>query len=233
MNNIPTPHINAKKDEIAKTVIMPGDPLRAKHIADTYLDDVVEINNVRNMLGYTGKYNGKEVSIIASGMGMPSMAIYSYELYEFYEVETIIRVGTAGAFSDELNIYDVVLATSALTPSNFAKQAFDLDEIELDASKELNEKIKKVDSEIVCGKIVTHDAFYKTTQESTREFMNTHNCIASEMEAFALFANAKVLNKKAACLVTIVEHMKKRQNTSSEIREKSVMKMVEIALNSI
>ncbi len=236
MNNIPTPHITAKKDEIAKTVIMPGDPLRAKFIADTYLENVVCVNTVRNMLAYTGTYKGKSFTIMGSGMGMPSMGIYSYELFEFYDVDNIIRIGSAGGFSEDLNVYDVILATSAHTQSNYAKIAFDFDEEELDPSLTLNEKLrssaKVLEVDLIEGKIETSDAFYKTTQEKFGKVMKEKGCIAGEMEAYALFANAKICGKNAACIVTISDHMIKRQNTPASERETAFTAMMEIVLNA-
>lgn len=236
MKKIPTPHITASKSDIAKTVIMPGDPLRAKFIAENYLESFVEVNSIRNMLAYTGFYKGKKVTVMGSGMGMPSMGIYSYELYEFYDVENIIRIGSAGGYSEELNIYDVVLATSAHTMSNYAKMAFNIDENELKSSSKLNDLLKssaeKLGIDIYNGKIETSDVFYKTTHAQYRSLLEKENCIASEMEAFALFANARQTGKNAACILTIVDHMKKKQNTPAKKRENGLVKMIEIALNA-
>lgn len=236
MSNIPTPHITAAKGDFAKTVIMPGDPLRAKFIADTFLEDVVEINSVRNMLAYTGTYKGKKFTVMGSGMGMASIGIYAYELYEFYDVDNIIRIGSAGGFVEDLNIYDVVLATSAHTQSNYAKVGFDIDEDELEPSMELNSKLresaKKLDLNLIEGKIETSDAFYKTCREQFRKIIRENGCIAGEMEAFALFAHAKLSGKNAACIVTISAHMLKKQTTLASERETAFTEMMEIVLNA-
>ncbi len=235
MNNIPTPHITANKGDFAKTVIMPGDPLRAKFIAEEYLEDVVEINNIRNMLAYTGSYKGRIISVMGSGMGLASIGIYAYELFKFYDVENIIRIGSAGGLCEDLNLYDVVLATSAHTSSNYGMNAFDLDEDTLEPSLSLNKMIletaKELNIKLVEGKLETSDAFYKTTSERFKSTMKKEGCIASEMEAYALFATAKVCNKNAACLVTISGHMIKRQSISAIKRETSFIEMIEIALN--
>ncbi len=236
MSNIPTPHITATKEQFAKTVIMPGDPLRAKFIAETYLEDVEEINCVRNMLAYTGTYKGKKFSVMGSGMGMPSMGIYAYELFEFYDVDNIIRIGSAGGLSEDLNIYDVILAESAHTQSNYAKVAFDFDEDTLEPSAELNSKLresaKSLSVDLIEAKIETSDAFYKTTGEKFSKKMREAGCIAGEMEAFALFTAAKVCNKNAACIVTISDHMTKRQNTPASERETAFTDMMEVVLNA-
>ncbi len=233
---IPTPHITAKKGEIAKTVIMPGDPLRAKFIAETYLEDVKQVNTVRNMLAFTGTYKGQTLTIMGSGMGMPSMAIYSYELFDFYDVDNIIRIGSAGGFCKDLELYDVIVATSVHTSSNFAESAFNYQERELLPSEELNDKLiasaKKIDKKLIEGKIETTDAFYKTTHEQFAKQLETEGCIACEMEAFALFANAKATGKNASCIVTISDHMTKRLNTSASERETAFTDMMEIVLNA-
>ncbi len=232
---IPTPHINAKnKNDFAKTVLMPGDPLRAKFIADTFLKDVVEINSVRNMLGYTGTYNGKRISVMGSGMGMPSIGIYSYELYEFYGVEQIIRIGSAGSYSADLNVYDVVLASAAYSESSYASVQSGLTNHTLEATDELNDKLKKsakkLNIEMKEAVIHSSDVFYRQTPDDWKTINEKYNCKAVEMESFALFANAKVLGKKAACLLTISDSFITHEVTSSEERQNSFTNMMKVAL---
>ena len=164
--SIPTPHIEAKsKDLFAKTVLMPGDPLRAKFVAETYLTDVVQINGVRNMFGYTGNYKGQKVTVMGSGMGMPSIGIYSYELFAFYGVEKIIRIGSCGSYTKDANVYDVIIVKDAYSESSFAKTAFGYDEEALDATEELvaelNEAAKELNYPVINGRIHSSDVFYR------------------------------------------------------------------------
>ena len=230
-----TPHINALKEDIAKTVLMPGDPLRAKYIAENFLTDYKLVNNVRNMLGYTGYYNNKRVTVMASGMGMPSIGIYSYELFKFYNVENIIRIGTAGSFTSSLKVYDIVLASSAYSLSNYAKVQNNSDERILYANQELNEKIKNTSKSLNINlkeiRVLSTDAFYNET-EKPDEMIN-QNILAVEMEAFALFQNAKYLNKKASCLLTISDNLVTKEETTSIEREKNLNDMIKLALESI
>ena len=230
-----TPHINALKEDIAKTVLMPGDPLRAKYIAENFLTDYKLVNNVRNMLGYTGYYNNKKVTVMASGMGMPSIGIYSYELFKFYDVENIIRIGTAGSFTSSLKVYDIVLAHSAYSLSNYAKVQNNSDERILYANQELNEKIKNTSKNLNIDlkeiRVLSTDAFYNET-EKPDEMIN-QNILAVEMEAFALFQNAKYLNKKASCLLTISDNLVTKEETTSIEREKNLNDMIKLALESI
>jgi purine-nucleoside phosphorylase len=235
---IPTPHIEAiKKDAFGKTVLMPGDPLRAKHIAETFLTDVVLINSTRNMLAYTGYYNGKKVSIMGSGMGMPSIGIYSYELFKFYDVENIIRVGSCGAYSPDLDLYDVILVDGAYSESTFARAAFNLKNDILYASKDLNEKLinsaKALNFKLHTGLIHSSDVFYRDDKDFAREIFKKKNCLAVEMESFALFANAIKLNKKAACILTVSDSLVTKKATSALERQTSFNKMIKIALESI
>ena len=228
-----TPHIEAKKGEIAKTVLMPGDPLRAKFIADNFLTDVKLVNKVRNIFAYTGKYNGKEVTVMASGMGMPSIGIYSHELYEFYDVENIIRIGSAGAYTDKLNLYDIVLATDVYSLSSFAKvQGYESDVI--DADKTLNEKIRstsvRLNKKIVEGRVYSSDVFYGNAD--INYLYNEKKCLCVEMESFALFYNAKKLNKKAACILTISDNLITKEETTSEERQNAFKDMMELALET-
>lgn len=232
-----TSHNRGEKGQFAKTVIMPGDPLRAKMIAETYLDDAVLVTDVRNMFGYTGKYKGKEVSVMGSGMGMPSIGIYSYELYTVYDVDCIIRVGSTGSYVADLNINDVVLADSAWSESTFAKtQNGCTDEI-LYPNAELNDKIQKVAKEI--GKELTTvrvhsaDVFYRDgDQNYYKDIVAETGCQVVEMESFALFHNANATGKKAACLLTISDSFVKPEMLTAEERQNSMKKMIEIALET-
>ncbi len=236
--NIPTPHIEAKScDVFAKTVLMPGDPLRAKHIADTYLTDVVQVNGVRNMLGYTGYYNGKKVTVMGSGMGMPSIGIYSYELFAFYGVESIIRIGSCGSYTKDANIYDVIIVKDAYSESSFAKTAYNYKSKTMAADKQLvktfNKAAKKLKYPVINGRIHSSDVFYRGYGNAIESAGKKQHCLGVEMESFALFANAKYLNKKAACILTVSDSLITHEATSSEERQKSFNKMIEIALESI
>ncbi len=232
---IPTPHINCSdKELIAKTVLMPGDPLRAKFLADTFLTDVTMFNSVRNIFGYTGYYKGRRISVMASGMGMPSIGIYSYELFKFYDVEQIIRIGSAGAYSERLNVYDVVLATSAYSESTFPFVQSGIKDKELKATESLNEKIKLIANKLSINlkeaKIHSSDVFYHEDELYWQKMKNDFGCEAVEMESVALFANAISCNKKAACLLTISDSFITHEVTTSKERESSFTKMMEIAL---
>ena len=231
-----TPHIEAQKDDIAKVVLMPGDPLRAKFIAETFLTDVKKFNTVRNMFGYTGLYKGKEVSVMGSGMGMPSIGIYSYELYTEYDVESIIRIGSAGSYSERANVYDVVLADSAYSESSFAKVAFNYEEDVLTPSATLNERLlvsaEKLGVDVITGRIHSSDVFYRDSGTNWEELRDNHDVLCVEMESFALFANAKKLDKKAACILTISDSFVTQEVTSAEERQTAFTKMMEIALDT-
>lgn len=230
-----TPHINAKENEIAKTVIMPGDPKRAKFIAETYLKDYKLVSDVRNIYAYTGKYNNKEVTVMASGMGMPSIGIYSYELYKFYNVENIIRVGSCGSYTKDLNLYDIILVNDAYSDSSYAKVQNGCEDNIMHSNSTLNfylrESAENLNIPITIANIYSSDVFYKE-KENYKELAN-QGYLAVEMESFALFHNANVLGKKAACLLTVSDSLVKKEETTSEEREKCFTKMIEIALNSI
>lgn len=231
-----TPHINAKDGQIAKVVLMPGDPLRAKFIAETFLKDVKQVNDVRNMFGYTGTYKGKEVTVMGSGMGMPSIGIYSYELYTQYGVEAIIRIGSAGSYSEKANIYDVVLADSAYSESSFAKVAFNYEEDVLYPSESLNklilDKAKELSTPVIEGRIHSSDVFYRDSGYSWQDIRDNHDVLCVEMESFALFTNARKLNKQAACLLTISDSFVTEELTTAEERQNSFTHMMEIALET-
>lgn len=231
-----TPHIHAEKEEIASSVIMPGDPLRAKFIAETYLTDVKQVSGVRGIYAYTGYYKEKKVTVMASGMGMPSIGIYSYELFKFYDVEEIIRVGSCGSYKEDLNLYDVILVTEAYSTSSFAKvQNGSLDEI-LTSNEELNLQVERAAKTLQVplhkGRIYSSDVFY--TEKSVFEKMrDEYDCLGVEMESFALFHNAHVLKKRATCILTVSDSFVKEEQTTPLEREKSFTKMIELALQSL
>lgn len=234
-----TPHNEAKKEDIAKIVLMPGDPLRAKYIADTFLKDVKLVNSVRNMLGYTGTYKGKRLTVFASGMGMPSIGIYSYELYKFYDVDTIIRIGSCGAYTEELNLLDTILVDNSYTEGNYA---FELtgEEKHIDSSNaEVNSIIentaKELDIPYVKGNTLCTDCFdyyVKDVNELIKRFPKDLNIIGAEMEAFALFYNAHYLGKKASCLLSVVDSHYKHEEISAEERQTFLNSMITLALES-
>ncbi len=231
-----TPHNSAKLGDIAKIVLMPGDPLRAKVVAETYLENPVKFNNVRGMLGYTGTYKGHRVSVMGSGMGMPSIGIYSYELYKFYDVEAIIRIGSTGAMVKEIDLYDVILADAAYSESTFGEtQNGDKSHVKL-PDPELNEKIRaaadKLGYELKHGVVHSSDVFYGEDPTANARLVAEHNCVCAEMESFALFHNAKVLGKKAACLLTVSDSIVNHQETTAEERQNSFTRMMEIALEA-
>lgn len=232
-----TAHNNASEKDIAKTVLMPGDPLRAKHIAETYLENPVQFNTVRNMFGYTGTYKGKRVSVMGSGMGMPSIGIYSYELFKFYGVENIIRIGSAGAYVGDLNLFDLVLADSAWSESTFPLAQAGVKSDVMEPSKELNERIikaaRRLGKEVRLDRIHSSDIFYSEPGMPTYEdFYREHGCVCVEMESFALFHNAKVLGKNAACLLTISDSLVNDLHASAQDRQTSFANMMEVALEA-
>lgn len=231
-----TPHIEAKKEDIAKIVLMPGDPLRAKMISETFLESPRLVNQVRNIFAYTGTYKGKEVTVMASGMGMPSIGIYSYELFKFYDVDSIIRVGSAGAYTKDLNLYDVILVNASYSDSNYAKVQSGSEETLIEASSSLNfylqDAADNLNIPITIANIYSTDVFYKE-KDNYKELYNKYGCLACEMESFALFHNAKMLNKKAACLLTVSDNLETKEETTPEERQNAFKQMIEIALESI
>ena len=235
---MPTPHNNAKKGQIAKTVLMPGDPLRARFIAETFLEDAVLVNEVRGMLAYTGTYKGKPVTVMGGGMGMPSIGIYSYELFTEYEVDRIIRIGSAGSYSPDAKIYDVVLASSAVSESSYAKVQSGYEGDETFPSPELNDTLRaaaaRLGIAIKEGPIHSSDVFYRQPSDEKPSYWeklrDERGCLAVEMESFALFANAAVLNKQAACLLTISDSFVSSEVTSAEERQTCFTNMMKIAL---
>lgn len=235
---IPTAHIELEnKDLIAKTVLMPGDPLRAKFIAETYLTDVVQINGVRNMYGFTGYYKKKKVTVMGSGMGMPSIGIYSYELFNFYDVDNIIRIGSCGAYSKELKLYDVLLVSEAFSESSYAKTMGASSRKVLKSTKTLNNKIlrasEKLNIKVRPSIIHSSDVFYRVNPDDYKVLVEKYGVEAVEMESFALFANAKVLGKKAACLLTVSDSFVTQEATTAQERQEAFTHMMEVALNSL
>ncbi len=234
-----TPHINAKEGDIAKIVLAPGDPLRAKYIAENFLEDYRLVNTVRNILAYTGTYKSKEITVFSTGMGMPSMGIYCYELYKFYNVETIIRIGSCGAYSGDLNIFDTILVKDSYTEGNFAKALNNKDCHLVSSSEDINSIIKEtanktnikfVEGNVLCGECF--DYYVEDINVLLDRLPKEFNITAAEMESFALFYTAKYLNKKASCLLTVVDSHYKKQEISSEEREKSLNDMILLALES-
>ena len=234
-----TPHNEANLGDIAKTVIMPGDPLRAKYIADNFLKDYKLVNSVRGMYAYTGKYQGKEITIMASGMGMPSMGIYSYELFKFYDVENIIRIGSCGSYKPELKLFDIVLAENTFSEGNFALTLNNDDCHIVSSSSELNNIISSTANEnniCLCrGNTVCTDCFdvYMTdVNQFLSRIPNNFNPGSAEMEAFALFYVAKMFNKKAACLMSVVDSKYIKEIATPEERQTGLNNMIKLALDS-
>lgn len=230
---VPTPHNHAQKGDIAKTVLMPGDPLRAKYIAETYLENPVCFNTVRNMFGYTGTYKGKQVSVMGGGMGMPSVGIYTYELFNFYDVDNIIRIGSAGALQDHVNLMDVVIGMGACTDSNYAYQFelpgtfapiadYGLLEKAVNAAREQGTEVK-------VGNIVSSDIFYND-YTAVNDKWRSMGALCIEMEAAALYMNAAKAGKHALCMLTISDHLYRNEALSTEDRQTGFNKMMEIAL---
>ena len=231
---IPTAHIGATSaDEIANTVLMPGDPLRAKFIADTFLEDVTQFNNVRGMLGFTGYYKGKRVSVMGSGMGIPSALIYYHELYNFYGVETIIRIGTCGGFQDKTNLRDIIVATAAHTSSSLMKGKFGEIQFAPTPTFELLLEAKKYEDEhkdITChfGSVLCSDEFYNQTSPDIAKNLKQYGVLALEMESAALFMTALAAGKKSLAIFTVSD--KPGEEETAEQRETGYTNMMNMAL---
>lgn len=232
---MPTPHNSADCKDIAKTVIMPGDPLRAQYIAKNYLTEVNQFNSIRNIYGYTGKYKGKELSVMASGMGMPSMAIYSYELFKFYDVTDIIRIGSAGTISDKADLRDIVIAMGTCTDSDYAKQyrlpgtyapIADFGLL-LKAYKQAEDMKLKVQ----VGNVVSTDVFYNDNPDYNRAWANM-NVLAVEMESAALYMNAARLSKRALAMFTVSDNLMNGQALSAKERQEGFDNMIELSLET-
>lgn len=228
-----TPHNEAKQGEIAETVLMPGDPLRAKFLAETYLENVTQFNTVRNMFGYTGEYKGKKVSVMGSGMGMPSIGIYSHELFAFYNVQKIIRIGSCGALNKDVHLRDIIIAQGSCTDSNFASQ-FELPgTFSAISDYQLLEaavgEAKKLGVTYHVGNVVASDFFYHA-DEGSAEKWGSMGCLGVEMESYALFCNAAYHHKQALTLLTVSDHLFLEEETTAKEREKTFTDMMKIAL---
>lgn len=232
-------HINAQKGEIAEIVLMPGDPLRAKYIAENFLSDAKEVCNLRNMLGYTGYYKGVRVSVVGSGMGMPSMGIYSWELYHYFDVKKIIRIGTCGVVSPLVNVPELILAESAHSESNFAYTFDNYEEHVTYPSKNLNNLIveasKELNYKLHIGDITTMDVFgpYIDYDRVLNRMPKNLNVLGEEMEAFALFHIANHFNREASCILTAVDSKYSDVVLSGEERQNSLNEMITLALEAI
>lgn len=228
-------HIAARAGEIAPIVLMPGDPLRAKFIAENNLEDVQLVSSTRNIYFFTGTYEGTRLTIGASGMGCPSIGIYSYELFNEYGVECIMRIGTCGAYHTNINLFDLINAEKAFSESTYAKYAFGYGEEGFDQQGKMLGVIqataKKLGQPLLSGNIHSGDPFYRI-EPGLPEIVRRNNCLAAEMEAFALFANAKYFKKTAACLLTVSDIIPARKMITAEEREKSLDKMTVLALES-
>lgn len=234
-----TPHNEANKGDIAKTVVMPGDPLRAKYIVENFFDDYKLVNEVRGMYAYTGTYKGKELTVMAHGMGMPSVGIYSYELFKFYDVENIIRIGSCGAYKPELKLFDIILSENVFSESNYALTLNnDICHV-ASSSSELNSVIESTATEnniaLTKGNTVCTDCFdvYMTDVNKFLERVpDGFNPVSAEMEAFALFYNAKLLNKNAACLMSVVDSKFITKIATTKERQTGLNNMIKLALDS-
>lgn len=228
-----TAHNSAKKGDIAETILLPGDPLRAKFIAENFLEDVTQFNGVRNMFGYTGTYNGKRVSVMGTGMGCASIGIYSYELIHFYGVKNLIRVGSCGAMDPKLNLYDIVLGIGSSTDTNYAHQYNLPGTYSATASFDLLSKAKQIADEnninTVVGNILSSDIFYNADPESWKKWAKM-GVLAAEMESYALYCNAAVAGVNALTILTVSDSIVNHQETTPEEREKGFTNMMKIAL---
>ncbi len=231
-----TPHNEAKKEDIAKIVLMPGDPLRAKFIAENFLNDAKLVNSVRGMLAYTGKYNNKEITVMGHGMGIPSMGIYCHELYTFYDVEAIIRIGSCGGYVESLNLKDIILVNEAYSESTFGEVYCGNKEHSIACKNSCNDLILKKAVEmnlpIITGNVHCTDAFYSNIT-NIKQLNEKYGCLAAEMETFALFTVANKLNKKASCILSVTDSLVKTDKLSPEERKTSLTNMITLGLNTI
>lgn len=234
-----TPHNRGNIGDFAKTVLMPGDPLRAKYIAENFLSDYKLVNQVRGMYAYTGNYKGITITVMASGMGMPSMGIYCYELYKFYDVDLIIRIGSCGGYKEDLNLFDIILTENVYSESNFAL-TFNNDDCHVvsansDANKIIFDTSKQINIPVVCGNTICTDCFdlyMSDVDKFLDRFPKNSNIIGAEMEAFSLFYIANYLNKKAACLMSVVDSKHISRQVSASERQTGLNNMILLALES-
>jgi len=230
-----TPHNEARKEDIAKVVLMPGDPLRAKFIAENFMDNYKVVNSIRGMLAYTGEYKGKRITVMGHGMGIPSVGIYSYELFKFYDVDAIIRIGSCGSYKKDVKVLDVLLVDNAYSESTYALVQSGFTGNMTKSSDELNEKIKETAKEmnldVRFSNIHSSDVFYSDTT-NIEELTEKYGCCAVEMESFGLFHNANVLNKKAACILTVSDSLVEKAELTADERRTSMTNMIKLALES-
>lgn len=232
---MPTPHIESKIEDIAEIVLMPGDPKRAEYIANNFLSNAKQVNKVRGMTAYTGTYKNRLVTVFPSGMGNPSIGIYSYELFKFYNVKTIIRIGTMGAYDESLDLGDVILATTSTSYSSYAKVQSGFEEMQLPSSPSLNNIIsltaKENNISLREGNVLCSDVFYEENSDF-REYQKKLNVLGAEMETFALFNTARILGKQATAILTVSDSFCFERKLSSEVREKNLNDMIKLALES-
>ena len=230
-----TPHNEAKKEDIAKVVLMPGDPLRAKYIAENFLEDAKLVNSVRGMLAYTGTYKGKRLTVMGHGMGIPSVGIYVHELFSVYDVDCIIRIGSCGAYVESLNLKDVIVVNEGYSESTFAKVYNGCEDHSIAAKNSCNEIIletaKEMNLNVVQGNVHSSDVFYSSTT-NIDELVNDHKCIAVEMESFALFHIANALNKKAGCILSVSDSLVKPEELSPDERQTALTNMIKLGLET-
>ena len=233
--NIPTPHITAGENDFAKTVLMPGDPMRSKFLAEHYLENAILVNNVRGVQGYTGTWHGKRVSVMASGMGCPSIGIYSYELFNFYNVDNIIRIGSAGALRPEIKVRDIVIGMSAYTDSGFTRAFGFAGSAAPCCSYELlrkaMDKAEEMGIRAFAGPIFSSDLFYSDNSKQQNEILAKQGVLAIEMESAALYLNAARAGKNALCICTISDSLVTGEITSAEERQEGFTRMMELALS--
>jgi len=234
-NPCPTPHIGAMPGDFAKTVLMPGDPLRSQFIAETFLENAKLVNNVRGIQGYTGTYKGERVSVMASGMGMPSIGIYSYELYNFFGVENIIRIGSAGGISPDVKLRDIIIGQGASTTTNFAVQ-YGLEGTfapiaDYKLMKRAIEEADKIGASYIVGNLLSSDIFYNANPEASKKWQRM-GILGVEMEAAALYMNAAYAGKRALAICTVSDHLFTGEALDAESRRSSFTEMMEIALNT-
>ena len=230
-----TPHNEAKKEDIAKIVLMPGDPLRAKYIAENFMENVRLVNQVRGMYAYTGTYKGKEITVMGHGMGIPSIGIYTHELFKFYDVDCIIRIGSCGGYVENLDLKDIIVVKEGYSESTFAEVYNGSKEHSIAAKNSCNDVIletaKEMNLSVVEGNVHSTDAFYSTVAD-LKELYEKHGCIAAEMEAFALFHIANALNKKAACILSVTDSLVKPEELTPMERQTALTNMIKLGLET-